>query len=627
MSSQEEAPFPPENIYRLLVEQTKDYALFALDTHGNVRTWNAGAERLKGFRAQEILGKHFSRFYTPDDVARDWPARELQMATVEGRFEDEGWRVRKDGSRFWANVVITALRDEHGKLIGFAKITRDLTGRRMHEEALRQSEERFRLLVESVTDYAVNMLDIDGVVTSWNTGAHRISGYSRDEALGAHFSRFYPEEERATRPWEELAVARRTGRLETEGWRVRKNGERFWARIVITALHERDDGLRGFAQITQDLSDRRHIQSLEQAARNVGDFIAVLAHELRNPLAPIRNAAQLMARLPADHPSQSVMREMIERQTAQLTRIVDDILDMARITKGVIAIDRANVDLDRMLDTAIETEQPQIDERKHRLTIERRAPGAVIHGDAHRITQVLVNLLSNAVRYTPAGGDIGVIVDREDNAVTIRVRDNGRGIEPEIKERIFDMFVRGRQARSDKNATGLGVGLALSRKIVELHGGAIEVMSEGAGKGSEFIVRLPLAQARQESAPPPLPAKVSTPRRVLLVDDNRDAAAALELVLQEMGHSTLVVHGGAEALEKIHANDLDYVFLDLGMPGIDGYEVARRVRANKSLRQPRLIALTGWGQEDDRRQTRDAGFDAHLVKPVSSEEIARALSV
>jgi PAS domain S-box-containing protein len=626
MTSQEETPFPADEIYRLLVEQTKDYAVFALDAKGHVRTWNAGAERLKGFHAQDIIGKHFSTFYTTDDVARDWPARELQMASIEGRFDDEGWRVRKDGSRFWANVVITALRDEDGKLIGFSKITRDLTGRRMHEEALRQSEERFRLLVESVTDYAVNMLDVDGVVTSWNTGAHRISGYAREDAMGAHFSRFYPEEERATRPWEELAVARRTGRLETEGWRVRKNGERFWARVVITALHERDDGLRGFAQITQDLSDRRHIQSLEQAARNVGDFIAVLAHELRNPLAPIRNAAQLMARLPADHPSQAAMREMIERQTAQLTRIVDDILDMARITKGVIAIERASVDLDRMLDTAIETEQPHIDERRHRLTVERRAPGAVIHGDAHRITQVLVNLLSNAVRYTLPGGDIGIIVDREDNVVTIRVRDNGRGIEPEIKERIFDMFVRGRQARSDKNGTGLGVGLALSRKIVELHGGAIDVVSEGAGKGSEFIVRLPLGQAREEPAPLPIPSKASKPQRVLLVDDNRDAAAALELVLQEMGHRTQVVHGGAEALEKIHANDLDYVFLDLGMPGIDGYEVARRVRANKTLRQPRLIALTGWGPEDDRRQTREAGFDAHLVKPVSSEEIARALS-
>jgi PAS domain S-box-containing protein len=621
----EPANFPHQDIYRLLVEQTKDYAVFALDFKGYVRTWNVGAERLKGYRPQDIIGKHFSTFYAQEDVARDWPARELAMASAEGRFEDEGWRVRKDGSRFWANVVITALRDEDGKLVAFSKITRDLTGRRMHEEALRQSEERFRLLVESVTEYAVNMLDLDGAVTSWNGGAQRITGYSREDALGSHFSRFYPEEDRAGLPWEHLALARRTGRVETEGWRVRKNGERFWARVVITALHERDQRLRGFAQITQDLSDRRHIQSLEQAARNVGDFIAVLAHELRNPLAPIRNAAQLMNRLPADHPSQASMREMIERQSAQLTRIVDDILDMARITKGVIAIERVAVDLDRLLDTAVETAQPQVDERKHRLSVQRRAPGTSINGDAHRLTQVLVNLLSNAVRYTPPGGEIAVAVDREENSVTIRVRDNGRGIEPELKERIFDMFVRGRDANADKNNSGLGVGLALARKIVELHGGAIDVVSEGAGKGSEFIVRLPVAQAREDPKPAPVPLKATTPRHVLLVDDNRDAAAALELVLKEMGHRTLVVHGGAEALEKISGNDLDYVFLDLGMPGIDGYEVARRVRANKQLRQPRLIALTGWGQEDDRRQTRDAGFDAHLVKPVSSDDIARAM--
>ena len=621
----EPAPFPDEDIHRILVEQTKDYAVFALDANGYVRTWNAGAERLKGFRAQDIIGRHFSTFYADEDVARDWPARELQMASAEGRFEDEGWRVRKDGSRFWANVVITALRDESGRLIGFSKITRDLTGRRMHEEVLRQSEERFRLLVESVTDYAVCMLDVDGAVTSWNSGGQRITGYQRDEILGAHFSRFYSGEDRSALPWEELAAARRTGRLETEGWRVRRNGERFWARVVITPLYERDEQLRGFAQITQDLTDRRHIQSLEQAARNVGDFIAVLAHELRNPLAPIRNAAQLMARLPADHPSQEAMRGMIGRQTAQLTRIVDDILDMARITRGVIAIDRERVQLDGVIDAAIETATPQIEARDHRLSVERRAPGLVVTGDAHRIAQVLVNLLSNAARYTPPGGAIAIVADRAEGYATITVRDNGRGIEAEHRERIFDMFVRGRVERADAN-TGLGVGLALARKIVELHGGSIEVASEGAGKGSEFAVRLPLAGAREDVRPPQAPVGAIAPRCVLLVDDNRDAAAALELLLRDMGHHTHVVHGGAEALEKISGNEIDVVFLDLGMPGIDGYEVARRVRANQRVRQPRLVALTGWGQEDDRRKTRDAGFDAHLVKPVSTYDIARAFA-
>ena len=617
------APFPEGEIYRILVEQTKDYAVFALDANGYVRTWNAGAERLKGYRDREIIGRHFSTFYADEDVARDWPARELQMASAEGRLEDEGWRVRKDGSRFWANVVITALRDEQGRLIGFSKITRDLTGRRMHEEALRQSEERFRLLVESVTDYAVCMLDLDGAVTSWNSGGQRITGYERDEVLGTHFSHFYSEEDRATRPWEELAAARRTGRVETEGWRVRKNGERFWARVVITPLFERDERLRGFAQITQDLTDRRHIQSLEQAARNVGDFIAVLAHELRNPLAPIRNAAQLMARLPADHPSQASMREMIGRQTAQLTRIVDDILDMARITRGVIAIERVPVDIDTVVEAAVETASTQIESRGHRLTLERRVQGIVVTGDGHRITQLLVNLLSNAARYTPPGGAIALVVDRDETYAQIRVCDSGCGIEPEFHERIFDMFVRGRIERADAN-TGLGVGLALSRKIVELHGGDISVVSEGAGKGAEFLVRLPLARTREDEARPPQdPPAVAAPRRVLLVDDNRDAAAALELLMREMGHRTHVVHGGAEALETIAGQEIDVVLLDLGMPGIDGFEVARRVRANKKLNQPKLYALTGWGQEADRRRTRDAGFDGHLVKPVSSDDIAR----
>jgi len=231
----------------------------------------------------------------------------------------------------------------------------------------------------------------------------------------------------------------------------------------------------------------------------------------------------------------------------------------------------------------------------------------------------------NAAQYTDPGGVVQMTVHSSEGFVTTTVRDNGRGIEPELKERIFDMFVRGKHGKSD-TGSGLGVGLALSQKIVELHGGSVDVTSEGAGKGSEFIVRLPVAQPQHAVQSAPAPLKPIAPQRVLLVDDNRDAAAALEMVLKEMGHRTFVVHGGAEALETIYANDLDFVFLDLGMPGIDGYEVARRVRANKQVHQPRLIALTGWGQEDDRRQTRDAGFDAHLVKPVSSDDLARALA-
>src|SRR5262245_7057845 len=222
-----------ESIYRMMVEQSRDYALFALDPEGRITTWNTGAQRLKGYAAEEIIGRHFSIFYTPQALERGWPYYELKMAGTEGRFEDEGWRVRKDGTSFWASVVITALRDERGRLLGFSKITRDLTDRKRHEEALRQSEERFRVLIEGVVDYAIFMLDEEGIVTSWNAGAERIQGYQRDDIVGRHIAAFYdPADVRAGKPWEELATARRTGRAMDDGWRIRKNGERFWVRVV-----------------------------------------------------------------------------------------------------------------------------------------------------------------------------------------------------------------------------------------------------------------------------------------------------------------------------------------------------------------------------------------------------------
>ena len=253
-------PVDPK-MYQFLVEQTKDYALFVLDPSGRIMTWGAGGQRIKGYAADEIIGRHFSVFYTREAVERGWPAHELKLAATEGRFEDDGWRVRKDGSQFWANVIITALRDESGKLVGYSKITRDLTERRLTEEALRQSEERFRLLVDGVSDYAIYMLDPDGIVTSWNTGAQRIKGYTSQEIIGKHFSHFYAASDiEAGKPWEELATARRTGRAEDEGWRLKKNGERFWARVVVTALHDSAGHMRGFAKVTQDLTERRYLQ-------------------------------------------------------------------------------------------------------------------------------------------------------------------------------------------------------------------------------------------------------------------------------------------------------------------------------------------------------------------------------
>jgi PAS domain S-box-containing protein len=614
-------------IFQRMVEQAREYALFVLDPQGRIMTWNLGAERIKGYATQEIIGRHFSVFYPPEAVARGWPAHELKVATREGRFEDEGWRLRKDGSRFWANVVITALRDEHGRLLGFSKLTRDLSERRRHEEALQQSEERFRLLVEGVVDYAIFLLDADGIVTSWNSGAQRIKGYAREEIIGSHFSRFYSDEDvDAGKPWEELAAARRDGRVQDEGWRVKKDGSTFWARVVLTALRDAQGQLRGFAKVTQDLTQSRHIQDLEKAARNLHEFIAVLAHELRNPLAPIRNAVRVMAAGAPLSPAQEAMRQTIDRQSAQLSRIVEDMVDIVRISQGKLSLAREPVNVAVVVQRALEAAAPLVEAARHRVTLDLPAEDLVIGGDADRLTQLLTNLLRNSARYTPDEGSIEVRARRDGGAALVAVRDSGRGVPADMQERIFDMFVQGR-APLQRAESGLGVGLALSRRIAELHGGTLTVFSEGEGRGSEFTLRLPLAEQPRNAGDASRAAGEpgAQARRVLVVDDNVDAARTLGELLSTLGHETRVVHDGPSALAMARAFRPDVVLLDIGMPGMDGYEVARRLSALHAGPRPRIVAVTGWGQESDRAQASEAGFDMHLVKPVDLDALLRAL--
>ena len=616
-----------DSIFRRAVEQTRDYAVFLLDPQGNVATWNIGAQRIKGYAREEIIGRHFSLFYERVAVESRWPQHELEVASREGRFEDEGWRVRKDGSRFWANVVITALRDEHGKLLAFSKITRDLTERRMHQEALQQSEERFRLLVEGVQDYAIYMLDAEGTVSSWNTGARRIKGYSPEEIIGKHFSNFYvPEDLAAGKPWEALNQAKRHGHFEAEGWRVRKSGERFWARAVLTPLYDVRGHLRGFAKVTQDLSERRQLLALEKASQNMNEFIAMLAHELRNPLAPIRTAVKVMANPAADARAREQMRETIDRQSANLTRIVDDLVDISRITRGVIDLERAPADLCAIVRHAIETTAPAVQARRHSISVAAPPMPVTVLVDRHRMNQVLTNLINNAARYTPEGGRIELTVEAREGSAWVRIQDNGNGIEPEMQERIFDMFVQGRSPL-ERVSGGLGVGLALARRLVELHGGTLTVKSEGKGQGSEFAVRLDLpTEVPVVASEGRADARPAVARRILVVDDNVDAARTLEALLKSLGHEVLVAHDGALAVEAATAFRPEVALLDIGMPGMSGYELARRLRGLWPGETLRIVAITGWGQEMDRQRSQEAGFDLHLVKPVELRDLESALA-
>ncbi|MDQ4080073.1 MAG: PAS domain-containing sensor histidine kinase [Gemmatimonadota bacterium] len=490
-------------VYRLLVESVRDYAIFALDATGHILTWNRGAERLKGYSIDEIVGKHFSIFYPGEDKARGKPAWELEVAEAEGRFEDEGWRVRKDGSLFWANVIITALRNEQGILVGFGKVTRDLTDRRRAEEALRESELRFRLIVQSVRDYGIFMLDPAGYVASWNEGAERIHGYPAQEIVGQHFSVFYgPEDIAAGKPTWELEVAKTEGRFEDPGgWRVRKDGSLFWGNVVITALRDESGELFGFAKVTRDLTDRkaaqervvedaRRIAEIQASSRAKSEFLASMSHELRTPLNAIGGYAELieMGLGGSVSPQQREYLARIRGSQQHLLRIINDLLNYSRIEAGQVAYESAPVAMDAVIDTVVAMVLPQATTK--RISLERGGPsdGVQALGDRVKIEQSLLNLVSNAVKFTPSDGRVRVSCEVDGDRICVRVKDTGPGIPEEKLAEIFEPFVQlGRSLSSGHE--GVGLGLAISRDLARAMGGDVTVAST-FGQGATFTLSL-----------------------------------------------------------------------------------------------------------------------------------------
>ncbi|HZI15402.1 MAG TPA: PAS domain-containing sensor histidine kinase [Myxococcus sp.] len=482
--------------YRLLVESVKDYAIFMLDTEGHVRTWNAGAQVFKGYSAVEIIGRHISTFYTPEDAAAGLPQRLLQAAVRDGRVEDEGWRVRKDGTRFWADVVITALRDATGTLVGYGKVTRDLTERRFAEEALRQSEERFRFMLSSVKDYAIFMLDPQGRVATWNAGAARIKGYTPREIIGQHFSRFYPPDEATSGKCErELETALLVGKFEEEGWRVRKDGSRFWASVVIEPIKGPDDRLRGFAKVTRDLTERRHAEQerlrlaqAQEAIRLRDEFLSIASHELKTPLSALQ--LQLQSLLQGPLALDAKVRGKVERahrSGERLTELVETLLDVSRIATGRFALSRRRFDLARSVEDVVERFREQAVQDGCELSVQLEAP---LQGewDMLRVEQVLTNLLSNALKYA-AGTPVSVSLKAQGANAVLTVADQGPGIPPSEWSRIFGRFER---ASSMRHYGGLGLGLYVSRQLVEAHGGTISIEAVEP-HGARFIVTLPRA--------------------------------------------------------------------------------------------------------------------------------------
>ncbi|MDB4877051.1 MAG: sensor protein [Gemmatimonadetes bacterium] len=490
-------------LYRLLVDSVRDYAIFALDATGHILTWNQGARRIKGYEASEIIGKHFSTFYPEADVAAGKPDWELEVATREGRFEEEGWRIRKDGSRFWANVVITALRNEAGRLVGFAKVTRDLTERRAADETLRSSEQRFRLLVQTVKDYGIFMLDPHGLVVSWNAGAERIKGYVASEIIGRHFSTFYPEADVAAgKPDWELDVATREGRFEEEGWRIRKDGSRFWANVVITAVHGDNGKLIGFAKVTRDLTERRaaqeqaladarRITEAEVANQAKSQFLAAMSHELRTPLNAIGGYAELIEHRIGGPVTEQQLEYLgrIRGSQQHLLGIITDLLNFSRLEAGQVTYDAVAIPVNAMVDTVLPLLEPQAAAKQIVLESQPCPASLIARADRTKAEQIVLNLLSNAVKFTLPGGRVSVECNAVGNSVTIAVRDTGPGIPLNKQAAIFEPFVQlGRSLTSPHEGTGLG--LAISRDLARAMGGDVTVESEPK-VGSTFTLTLP----------------------------------------------------------------------------------------------------------------------------------------
>ena len=506
------------DLYRLLVESVRDYAIFALDPDGYILSWNAGAERFKGYKASEIIGKHFSIFYPRELVAGGFPEFELRTAANTGRFEDEGWRIRKDGSRFWANVVITALRNERGELTGFAKVTRDLTERRESEEALRESEERLRLIVEGVREYAIFMLDPTGRVATWNAGAERIEVYRAKEIIGSNFSKFYPPADVASRkPERELEIASLVGKYEEDGWRIRKDGTTFWANVLITALHDRSGKLIGFVKVTRDLTERRAAERrasdaaakarAEEAARRAADearsradeansaksqFLAAMSHELRTPLNAIGGYTDLIS-MGLDGPVTTQQQEhlnRIKRSQEHLLGIINDILNFSRVEAGQLTYELGPLAVRDVVHTVLLMISPQAQTKGIRLSDEPCEDPLTVWGDRAKVDQILLNLVSNAVKFTARGGEIVISCTAYGpTQVAIRVRDNGCGIPSQQLNSIFEPFVQvGRSLTDTREGTGLG--LAISRDLARGMRGDILVTST-VDVGSEFTLVLP----------------------------------------------------------------------------------------------------------------------------------------
>lgn len=622
--------------YRLLVDAITDYAVYMLDAEGRVVSWNPGAQRFKGYTTDEILGAHFSRFYSPEDRATGLPDRALATAASEGRFENEGWRLRKDGSRFWAHVVIDPIRDGGGGLIGFAKITRDLTERREAAERLRRSQAQFEILVNGVTDYAIYMLDREGRVSSWNAGAERIKGYARDEIVGSHVARFYtPEDREAGRPGDTIGAAEREGRFEGEGWRLRKDGTRFWAHVVVDAIYDDAGALIGFAKITRDITERMEAQrALEQAREAlfqsqkleaIGQLTGGVAHDFNNLLSAVLGSLDLVRkRLPYDPRISPLLDNAIlgAERGAQLTQRMLAFARKQELRMETVDLPTRVIGLrdflQRTIGPAFEIE-----------TMFPRRLGPV-RTDPVQLESALLNLVVNARDAMPAGGTIRIAAAPETvtqatnglspgRYVRLSVSDEGEGMDASILARAADPFFTTKGV-----GKGTGLGLSMVHGLMLQSGGRLALHSQ-PGRGTTVDLWLPTAEAAR---PEPLPSEPHSAQggvpglKILAVDDDPLVLTNTTALLEDLGHQVTTASSGKQALGLLRSDlPVDVLITDHVMPQMTGAALLDEVRRLR----PDLPGILASGYADLDAAGPAAGL--RLAKPFTQDALNDALAV
>jgi PAS domain S-box-containing protein len=598
-------------------------AVIATDAQGRVTFINPVARILTGWGAEAVgqpLEEIFRLVIEDTGAPVENPVERVLREGVLG-LASHTVLIARDGTQRPIEASGAAAKDQERAITGIVLVFRDVTERRRSEDI----QARLAAIVES-SDDAILSRDLDGIITSWNAGAERLFGYSAEEAVGRSIGFLIPPDIQDEEP--KIPARIRQGHRvdQSETRRRRKDGTVIDVSSTDSPIRDTQGAIIGASKIVRDITEKkRGEQQLKDEARRKDEFLAMLAHELRNPLASIRSAVEILE-MPRAQNHIAWAKEVIARQVSHLAHLLDDLLDVSRITRGMIQVRRRLIDAESVINQAIESVRPLLDDRKHNLEVAVTSGPLRLEADPVRLEQVLVNLLTNAAKYTPAGGHIKLHAAQVGDQIIFTVSDNGMGISADVLPRLFDLFAQGERTLA-RSEGGLGVGLTIVKRLVELHEGSVSARSEGPGQGSEFTVRLP-AVAEQPSAPPATgePAPSMRGCRILIIEDNEDLARGLARLLKLLGHEVELAYDGPEGIEAARSYRPECIVLDIGLPTLDGYAVARALRQEEGFLGTMIIAISGYGQEEDRRRSQEAGMDHHLTKPVDIKTIAELIA-